>query len=208
MDRRQHWEGVYQKKLANEVSWYREHLENSVQMIVAAGLEKSAAIIDVGGGASTLVDDLLELGFANLSVLDISRNAIRESQKRLAERAAQIKWFVGDVTNVELPENYYDLWHDRAVFHFLTSADDRQKYVDLAMRSLKPDGSVIIAVFGENGPTKCSGLDVVRYSSEKILGELGNQFLMVKKMDETHRTPGGSTQHFIYCHCRKRNTRG
>ena len=203
MNKKSHWENVYQTKAINEVSWYRDHLENSLQMIGNTGVDKTAAIIDVGGGTSTLVDDLLADGYGNVAVLDISSRAIAESQKRLEHAAERVDWIVADITQADLPENYYDVWHDRAVFHFLTDAEDRRKYVQIAMRSLKVGGHIIVASFGLEGPRKCSGLDVVRYSPESMHGEFGDQFRLVRSVKESHETPFGTTQEFVYCYCRK-----
>jgi len=203
MNKKEHWENVYQAKAAHQVSWFREHLENSLEMIFATGVGERAAIIDVGGGSSTLVDDLLGAGFQNLSVLDISAKAIENSRQRLGHRAPLVKWIEADITEVELPQNCYDVWHDRAVFHFLTEEHDRRKYGGLAMRSLKIGGHIIVASFGLDGPAKCSGLDVVRYDSETMHGEFGSSFSLVNSLSETHHTPFGTTQKFIYCYCRK-----
>lgn len=174
-----------------------------MQMILNTNVGKEAAIIDVGGGTSTLVDDLLENGFIDVSVLDISAAALEKSKKRLGGKSAQIEWIEADITNVSLPENHYDVWHDRAVFHFLTDAQDRKKYAELVMRSLKIGGHIIVASFGENGPLKCSGLDVVRYNPEKMHNEFGEEFKLLHSLKETHQTPFGSTQEFVYCYCRK-----
>lgn len=203
MNRQQHWENVYQSKLATEVSWYRDHLKNSLQTIVNTQVDKTASIIDVGGGTSTLVDDLLAEGFENISVLDISSKAMEESQKRLGDGAKQIDWIISDITTAGLPEVYYDVWHDRAVFHFFTDAQDRLKYVELVKRSLKIGGHLIVATFGENGPQKCSGLDVLRYSPVSMQKEFGDAFQLIYSINETHQTPFGTTQEFIYCYFRK-----
>lgn len=203
MNKKAHWENIYSTKQETQVSWYREHLENSLKIILQTGVEKNAAIIDVGGGSSTLADDLLENGFADVSVLDISGKAIEKSKERLGKNARKVEWIEADITNVSLPENHYDLWHDRAVFHFLTSAEDRRKYVELVMHSLKVGGHIIVASFGLEGPAKCSGLDVVRYSPETMHDEFGSEFELVKSLKETHRTPFGTTQEFTYCYCRK-----
>jgi ubiquinone/menaquinone biosynthesis C-methylase UbiE len=203
MNRKTHWENVYQTKSDHQVSWYREHLDNSLQMILNTEVDKTAAIIDVGGGSSTLADDLLDHGYADVSVLDISAAALLKSKARLGSRADKIEWIEADITKITLPENHYDVWHDRAVFHFLTDAEDRRKYVELVMRSLKPGGHIIVASFGENGPQKCSGLDVVRYTPETMHDEFGGAFRLVKSLNEMHETPFGTTQEFIYCYCRK-----
>lgn len=203
MNRQEHWEKVYRTKGAGEVSWFREHLETSFRMITNTGVGKEAAIIDVGGGNSTLVDDLLDSGFADISVLDISAKAITDSRQRLGAKAEKVNWFEADITVAELPADHYDVWHDRAVFHFLTEADDRSKYVGLVMRSLKLGGHIIVASFGLEGPQKCSGLDVVRYSPETMHDEFGDAFQLVASVGETHNTPFGTTQDFVYCYCRK-----
>ena len=200
-----HWENIYAVKKLTEVSWYREHLDNSLEMILQTNVEKHRAIIDIGGGSSTLVDDLLDKGFSNLSVLDISANAIETSKQRLGNKSNKVKWIEADITDISLLENYYDVWHDRAVFHFLTEREDRKKYIELVLRSLKVGGHIIIASFGLNGPTKCSGLDVVRYSPETMHNEFGKSFKLVKSLDETHHTPFETTQEFVYCYCRKLN---
>jgi ubiquinone/menaquinone biosynthesis C-methylase UbiE len=203
MDKQQHWETVYQTKARDQVSWFREHLDTSLRMIENTGVGKEAAIIDVGGGNSTLVDDLIERGFVDISVLDISESAIVGSRERLEERAASVNWIVADITVVDLPRSHYDLWHDRAVFHFLTEEKDRRKYVELVVRSLKPGGHIIVASFGPEGPRKCSGLDVVRYSPETMHDEFGDTFKLIESVGETHNTPFGATQDFVYCYCRK-----
>jgi len=203
MNKKTHWETVYQTKSDQQVSWYREHLDNSLRMILNTGVGKDAAIIDVGGGSSTLAADLLAEGFADVSVLDISVRALEKSKARLGEKAAQIEWIEADITEARLPESRYDVWHDRAVFHFLTREEDRREYIELVMRSLKVGGHIIVASFGLNGPQKCSGLDVVRYSPETMHDEFGDEFKLVKSLNETHETPFGTTQEFIYCYCRK-----
>lgn len=203
MDRRTHWENVYQTKLPDQVSWYREHLDNSIQMILQTGVEKNGAVIDVGGGSSTLVDDLLDFGFSEVKVLDISETAIQNSKERLGTDANKVEWIEADITKISLPKNHFDVWHDRAVFHFLTDAEDRRKYVELVKSSVKVGGHIIVASFGLNGPQKCSGLDVVRYSPEKMHGEFGDEFELVKSLNEQHNTPFGKEQEFIYCYCRK-----
>lgn len=203
MNQKQHWENIYATKKPTEVSWFREHLDNSLRMIRQTGINKDAAIIDVGGGSSTLVDDLIEKGFSNLSVLDISSTAIKTSERRLGVKAGLIKWIEADITEVLLPENAYDVWHDRAVFHFLTEREDRRKYVELVMRSLKIGGHIIVASFGLDGPQKCSGLDVVRYSPATMREEFGDSFKLVESLNESHPTPFGTTQKFVYCYCRK-----
>ena len=200
MEKKEHWENVYATKSQDQMSWYRAHLDNSLELIMQTGVGKDAAIIDVGGGSSTLVDDLLDRGFADVTVLDISGSAITKRKERLGASAQMVDWIVADITEADLPDGRFDVWHDRAVFHFLTDAADRRKYVDLVTRSLKPDGHLIVASFSLEGPQKCSGLDVVRYSPETMQSEFGGQFALVASLDETHNTPFGTTQEFIYCY--------
>ena len=202
MNRKTHWENVYQTKEVDQVSWYRDHLENSLQMILNTNVSKDAAIIDVGGGSSTLVDDLLQHGFADVSVLDISGKALENSKTRLGQQSESVEWIEADITQVSLPENHYDVWHDRAVFHFLTDENDRKRYVELVKKSLKVGGHIIVASFGLNGPKKCSGLDVVQYSPDSMHDEFGKSFELVKSISETHKTPFNTSQEFIYCYCR------
>jgi SAM-dependent methyltransferase len=202
MSEREHWETIYGQKAADRVSWYRPHLERSLGFIQSAHLPKTAAIIDVGGGASTLVDDLLGLGYTDLTVLDISPTAIAGAKTRLGARAGFVHWIEADITRVALPEHHYDFWHDRAVFHFLREGDARRRYVAAVRRGLKPGGHIVVATFGPQGPQKCSGLDVMRYSAEELHGEFGSPFEKVASCEEAHRTPWGSEQEFVYCYCR------
>ena len=195
-----HWEKVYQSKKPTEVSWFQPHLALSLEMVLRAGLDRNSKVIDVGGGASTLVDDLLNDGYKCVTVLDMSQEALNVSKQRLAGQSKNVVWIEGDITTVDLPERHYDLWHDRAVFHFLTSSDDRYKYVAKLTKALKPGGHVIIATFGSQGPTRCSWLDVARYSSDGLLTELGRDFSLIESFEEDHKTPGGASQQFIYCH--------
>jgi SAM-dependent methyltransferase len=198
MNPEEHWERIYGAKQATEVSWYAPHLKRSIAMIRAAA-DTSAKVIDVGGGASTLVDDLLSLGYRTVSVLDVSTTALAVAQERLSALAGVVKWIAGDVTSVHLPREAYDVWHDRALFHFLTEPQDRRAYVDLATKSLKLGGYAILAAFSLDGPTQCSGLDVVRYSAEKLSRELGSPFALKQETHESHRTPLGTEQKLIYC---------
>jgi SAM-dependent methyltransferase len=202
MDARSHWDRIYQTKKPSQLSWYRPHLERSLELISSAAAGRNASIIDVGGGESTLVDDLLELGYRAISVLDISPRAIEATRDRLAERAELVSWLIGDVTTMDLPKQHYDVWHDRAVFHFLTNTEDRRAYVRQVVDAVKAGGHVIVASFGPEGPHKCSGLDVVRYDAENLHGEFGPQFQLVNHLTEQHRTPFGNTQQFVYCYCK------
>lgn len=198
-----HWEEVYETKESNQVSWFQEHPELSLQFIERTGVDKTGPIVDVGGGASTLVDDLLDKDYQNITVLDISVAALEVAQERLGSRAKAITWLEADITQVQLPHKFYDVWHDRAVFHFLTQAADRQKYVEAVRHSVKPGGHVIVATFGVDGPTRCSGLEVVRYDPDSLHGEFGESFDLVRSTGESHQTPFGTEQKFIYCYCRK-----
>jgi len=202
-DRRTHWEKVYQGKAPTEVSWYQPHLALSLELIAETGIDQSATIIDVGGGTSTLVDDLLAKGYTHICVLDISAAAIAQAQARLHERAALVEWIEADITQAELRREFYDLWHDRAVFHFLTDPDDRARYVGKLERSLKPGGHLIIATFSLEAPPRCSGLEVMRYSPATLHAQIGRGFELVRSLTEAHRTPSGKSQNFIYCHFRK-----
>ena len=194
-----HWETVYTTKTPDQVGWYEPHLQTSLAMIAKAGVGRTASIIDVGGGASTLVDDLLNAGFKHLTVLDLASAALGRACSRLGERAALVRWLDGDVTRVDLPPGGYDVWHDRAVFHFLTEADDRRRYVTTLRRALKPGGHVVIATFAPEAPPKCSGLEVVRYSPERLHEALGNDLLLHEHHKELHLTPGGVEQRYLYC---------
>lgn len=202
MDSKAHWEQVYSIKPADAVSWYRPHLETSLDLIARACLRKDAAIVDVGGGEATLVDDLLAQGYQDVSVLDISQAAVEVAQQRLGKQAAQVSWLVGDITEVSLAARRYDVWHDRAVFHFLTSDAQRSAYLTQVMHALRPGGHVVLATFGPEGPSKCSGLEVVRYDSEGLHQLFGDHFQLLSSHTELHQTPFGSTQQFLYCFCR------
>ncbi len=203
IDEKLHWENIYKTKSSKEVSWFKSHLEKSLELILKLNLSKDVQIMDIGGGASTLPDDLLAKGFKNITVLDISSEALKVSQNRLGSKQSQIRWLEADITKTFLESNRYDLWHDRAVFHFLTDLSDRKKYVAQLKHSLKPNSHVIISTFSLKGPLKCSGLEIVRYSPETLRAELGKEFKLVESQEEEHSTPFGTTQAFIYCHFKK-----
>lgn len=203
MESKNHWEHVYETKNSTQVSWFQEHASESMDLIRQSGVPKSGAIIDVGGGASTLVDDLLESGYSDVSVLDISDAALAVAKQRLGAHADDVTWLADDITQVELAPFAYDLWHDRAVFHFLTDAKSREAYVDAVIRSVKPGGIVIVATFADDGPDQCSGLPVVRYRPDTLHAEFGARFTLVKHEREEHNTPAGKVQKFVYCLCRK-----
>jgi SAM-dependent methyltransferase len=202
MDAQTHWEKIYTEKAPDAVSWYRPHLEKSLLLIEQVASSRSASIIDVGGGESTLVDDLIDRGYENITVLDISQKAIDANRRRLGAVSDRIHWLVADITAVDLEPSVYDVWHDRAVFHFLTSASDRLAYVRQVARAVRHGGHVIVSTFGPEGPTKCSGLDVVRYDAESLHKEFGVHFRLLGNSKELHHTPFGTTQQFLYCYCR------
>ncbi len=192
-----HWENVYQNKSAEEVSWYQEVPAVSLSILQGLSLNKADRIIDVGGGASTLVDGLLQDGFTAISVLDLSSSALELAKKRLGEPAQQVDWLVEDITRFA-PQKAYTFWHDRAVFHFLTKAEDRAKYKKVLASSVKVGGYIMIAAFSKGGPEQCSGLDIVQYDSDKIQNELGDGFQLLDEVAEEHVTPSGKVQLFRY----------
>jgi 2-polyprenyl-3-methyl-5-hydroxy-6-metoxy-1,4-benzoquinol methylase len=202
MDTRTYWEKIYRTKAPETVSWYRSHLETSLNLIERAAGGHSASIIDVGGGESTLVDDLLARGYQNITVLDISQTAIDVTKKRLGLAAEQVQWLVADITEARLEPGAYDVWHDRAVFHFLTANEHRAAYVRQVGRAVKPGGHVIVSTFGPEGPRKCSGLDVIRYDADSLHDQFGVRFRLVESSKELHRTPFGTTQQFLFCYCK------
>jgi 2-polyprenyl-3-methyl-5-hydroxy-6-metoxy-1,4-benzoquinol methylase len=203
MEPRAHWEKVYSTKAPTEVSWFQEHAALSLKLIRDARVPATAAIIDVGGGASTLVDDLLASGFDRLTVLDLSAAALATAKARLGARASNAQWLEANVLEADLPSHGFDVWHDRAVFHFLTTEDDRQAYVRKVLHAVKPGGLVIVATFAEDGPTRCSGLPVMRYSAGELHAEFGEPFQLLGHERESHHTPAGGEQKFVYCFCRR-----
>lgn len=205
MQRKDHWENVYATKPATGVSWFQPHAERSLRLIAETLAPKSAAIIDVGGGASTLVDDLLAEGYSDMTILDLSASALRTAQDRLESAARRVRWIEGDITASPLPVHAFDVWHDRAVFHFLTSPEQRKAYVAAVLRAVRPGGHVIVSTFAEDGPLQCSGLPVMRYSAHALHAEFGTPFELLRHEKEEHRTPAGNSQKFIYCYCRTRN---
>jgi len=202
MQTAEHWENVYRTKDFDAVSWYAPHLGESLRLIRQLAPDKTAAVVDIGAGESTLVDDLLHHHYLDLSVIDISVTAIDFSKQRLGALAEQVGWHVGDITQYDFGSKKFDLWHDRAVFHFLTDPTARQAYIELVRRSVKPGGSVLMATFGPNGPLKCSGLDVVRYDAQSLHNEFGEGFSLQGDELTMHHTPMGTDQQFLYCWCR------
>jgi len=201
--RQAHWEGVYTKKGENEVSWFQENPAPSLELIAQVGATPASAIIDIGGGASRLVDNLVERGFEDVTVLDLSEAALEAAKARLGDRAAQVHWIVADAT-VWKPLRAYDIWHDRAAFHFLTEDRDRAAYVARLERALKVGGYAIIATFALDGPERCSGLPVVRYDPVSLGQTLGRAFQLVDTRQHAHATPWGTEQSFqfsVFRHC-------
>jgi len=197
-----HWENVYRSKNFDSVSWYASHLSESLRLIEQLCPDNTAAIIDIGAGESTLVDDLLHRNYPDLSVLDISETAIEFTKRRLGAKAQQVSWHVGDITRYSFGAKQFDLWHDRAVFHFLTDPTARQAYVELVRNSVKPGGFVLMATFGPSGPLQCSGLEVVRYNDQQLHHEFGEGFELTGSELSDHHTPMGTDQQFLYCWCR------
>jgi len=192
-----HWENMYQTKLSTEVSWYQGIPELSLQLIQKAGISPDDSIIEVGAGASTLVDCLLERGFHQLTVLDIATAAMQHTQARLGDQAKKVQWIEADVTQFQPPQQY-QYWHDRAVFHFLTDAQDRKNYIQVLQTALRPEGYAMIATFAADGPEKCSGLNVMRYDSQRMGEALGNRLKLLEVHHESHVTPSGGEQKFVY----------
>ncbi len=204
MSDKSHWESVYRRKGSAEVSWYQPHLKQSLLLISEAELPTTAAIVDVGGGASTLVDDLLVQGFTDLTVIDLAASALVQSQERLGARAKGVRWLAGDATTELLASVSVDLWHDRAVFHFLTSDAQRSAYVEQVERCVRPGKFVVLSTFAPDGPERCSGLPVARYSPEALAGALGPAFVKLAEAREHHTSPLGAVQSFSYVLCRRR----
>lgn len=196
-DRKTHWENVYASKSPSQVSWYQAEPTLSLRLIKNTGIDHTEPVIDVGGGASLLVDHLLAEGYRQLAVLDIAESSLAFIKQRLGEKAELIEWFEADVTEFKAPHSF-TVWHDRAVFHFLTQAVDREKYIAVLNRSLRARGQLILAAFAIGGPQKCSGLDIVQYDAEKLLAELGSEFELVEQVEETHLTPANKEQLFCY----------
>lgn len=204
MSRVAHWDSVYATKQPEGVSWFQPHLNLSLQLLERAGLSRSTRIIDIGAGASTLVDDLLARDVQAVTAVDISAAALQVTRDRLRERADRVRWIVSDVTQLDLPPSSIDIWHDRATLHFLTDPRDVHKYVQVASRVVAPGGHVVIGGFASDGPEQCSLLPVVRRDPEQIAELFAKEFVLVEARRETHTTPGGSVQRFAYALLRKR----
>ena len=202
MDAKSHWENIYQTKRADEVSWFQREPSVSLALIGKAAPDLTARIIDVGGGPSSLVDRLLSVGYSNLTVLDVSATALARARLRVGERTSHVAWIEADITSAALPAASFDVWHDRAVFHFLTNAGDREAYIQRVRHAVRPGGHVIVATFAEDGPTRCSGLPVTRYSAASLHEEFDGGFQLLDSVRENHLTPAGHMQSFVYCLCR------
>ncbi len=202
MTQREHWEDVYRQKAASEVSWYQPEARVSLGLIRRVAPDLESSIIDVGGGASTLADGLIAEGYRRVTVLDIASSAIAIAQQRLAVRAREVTWVRADVLTMAFPSSSFDVWHDRAVFHFLTEPGDRRCYVRQVLNAVRAGGHVIVASFAPDGPHRCSGLDVMRYSPDAMHEEFGPGFSLLDSVHEDHVTPSGTTQAFVYCLCR------
>ena len=198
-----HWQNVYDKKNENEVSWYQKSPKLSLEFVKSLNLSLDAEIIDIGAGESRLVDNLLEMGFVNLSVLDISSKSIEKTKKRLGLKSKLVNWIVSDINNFN-PTKEYDLWHDRAAFHFLKDSVEIDNYVKLVKSSLHNQGNLIIATFSENGPLKCSGLEVSRYSENSISDLFKNDFELIKSQKSIHKTPFSTSQEFLFSKFKKK----
>ncbi|PWN70012.1 class I SAM-dependent methyltransferase [Chryseobacterium phosphatilyticum] len=199
-DQKNHWENVYETKNPDQVSWTQEKPQTSLDLINSCGLGKEAKIIDIGGGDSNLVDFLLEEGYKNITVLDISAKALEKAKQRLGKNAEKIQWVTTDITEFN-PSEAYDIWHDRAAFHFLTTPEQISKYIDIAEKNIT--GFMILGTFSKNGPTQCSGLDIQQYDEESLSKIFGNDFEKIKCSTEDHTTPFGTTQNFVFCHFKK-----
>ena len=199
---KEHWENVFATKGETEVSWFQKKPETSIQLIHACRLPKDARIIDIGGGDSYLIDSLIELGYTNLYLLDISEKAIERSKLRLGDNAKFVTFIVSDVLNFK-PTEKFDAWHDRASFHFLTNNEDIAKYKTIVSNALNSNGNFLLGTFSDEGPLKCSGLEITQYSVEKILDLFEDTFEMENCFTEDHETPFDSLQNFIFCHFKK-----
>jgi len=201
MDAKTHWDTIYRTKQPHEVSWFQREAQVSLALIRRVAPDLNARIIDVGGGASTLIDGLIAEGYRHLTVLDLSPAALDLARRRVGAVAAVVTWLEGDALSADLPARYFDVWHDRACFHFLTSTLDRARYVAQVRRSVKPGGHVLIATFAHDGPSRCSGLPVARYTGSALHQEFGAGFRLVDSVRDEHVTPSGAMQAFVYCLC-------
>ncbi|NIR45447.1 MAG: class I SAM-dependent methyltransferase [Gemmatimonadetes bacterium] len=197
MSRKSHWEQIYATRSAEQLSWHQDRPELSLRLIRACATARETRIIDVGGGSSTLVDHLIDTGYTNVAVLDLAQHPLDQASARLGDRARAVEWIIADLTRFD-PPHTWDIWHDRAFFHFLTEPEERNRYRNTLTKALVPGGHAIIATFAPTGPERCSGLDVVRYSAESLLDELGPEFELLNACEERHTTPDGVIQPFTY----------
>lgn len=204
MDRREHWEHIYQTQRPEQLSWFQAEARLSQQLIEQITPDRSTRIVDIGAGASTLVDGLVAAGYRDLTVLDISPAALTLAQERLGLASTTVTWLTGDVLSTAFVPSSVDVWHDRAVFHFLTDPNDQSRYVAQVRSAVRPGGYVLVATFAEDGPVRCSGLDVARYSPTALHQQFGDAFALVESHREIHTTPAGAQQAFTYCLCRVR----
>lgn len=202
MDQKTHWDAVYTTKAPTDVSWFQPEATRSLALITAAAADRAARILDVGGGASRLVDGLLDLAYSRVTVLDIAEPALQYARQRLGARSTLVTWRAADVLTATFAPSSVDVWHDRAVFHFLVEAAERRRYVEQVRGALGPGGTVVVATFADDGPLRCSGLDVARYSADGLHNEFGEDFELLQSEREEHRTPSGAVQAFTYCLCR------
>lgn len=203
-DRKKHWEQIYQTKQLNEVSWYQSTPATSLNFFDQFKIPKAAKIIDVGGGDSLLVDHLLDRGYSDITVLDISESALVRAKLRLGQRAARVKWIVADAASF-LPAEQYDFWHDRAAFHFLTQEKEIENYINTVQKSIKPSGILVIGTFSEKGPKKCSGIEIKQYSEDSMTERLKPFFEKIECISVEHNTPFDTIQQFVFCSFRKPN---
>ncbi|MDB4438875.1 class I SAM-dependent methyltransferase [bacterium] len=201
-DRKKHWENIYQTKELKDVSWYQPTPETSLGFFKQFNVTKSAKVIDIGGGDSFLVDHLLDLGYEDITILDISAAAIDRAKQRLGKHAKKVKWIIADIATFK-PTEAYDFWHDRAAFHFLTNEQEISTYIDTARQNIKPTGILVIGTFSENGPKKCSGIEIKQYSETTMTNKLKKSFEKLKCITIDHKTPFDTIQNFIFCSFRK-----
>lgn len=202
-NRKKHWDNIYQTKELKDVSWYEPTPQTSLDFFNHYNVSKSAKVIDVGGGDSFLVDHLLDLGYQDITVLDISESAIKKARERLGERSRYVKWIVSDSATFK-PMEKYDFWHDRAAFHFLTDENEISNYLETAKQNINSDGIMIIGTFSENGPKKCSGIDIKQYSEKTMTERLNNFFEKIKCITIDHKTPFETIQNFVFCSFKKK----
>jgi SAM-dependent methyltransferase len=205
VDRKAIWQNIYQSKPTDQLGWFQPHLRASLSLIEQVGLPFTAAIIDIGAGESSLTGDLLDQGFTQLSALDVAPAALERMKAGLGSSADRITWIEADITGWQPPSQAYDLWHDRALFHFLTAREDRLAYISATQQAIKNGGYLIVGTFASDGPTRCSGMETLRFSPQALSEEFGNHFILVNHLDEIHHTPSGAVQKFSYCLLKKQS---